>query len=87
MNEHIACLKEGEWGKLWQVIKDHSEHVIEGDKQGGFRDRLLLVELDVKSLKERFWQSSLIGGVIGALIGSGSGQVITTLIKWFMGNK
>ena len=84
MSDHV-CLKEQDWGKLWEIIKTHSNHVIEGDKQGGFRDRLFKVELDVKSLKERFWQSALIGGVIGALIGSGSNDVIVMLIKWFMG--
>lgn len=85
MNEHIACLKEGEWGKLWEIIKLHSAHVMEGDKSGGFRDRLLIIERDVGELKKRFWLSSLIGGIVGALIGSGSNDAIAMLIKWIMG--
>ena len=84
MDGHIACLKEGDWGKLWEIIKTHSNHVLEGDQKGGFRDRLLVVELSVKALKERFWQSALIGGVIGALVGSGSKDVLVMLINWFM---
>ena len=82
--EHVSCLKEGDWGKLWEIIKTLSEHCIEGDKVGGFRDRLLQVEVSVKVLKERFWQSALIGGVIGALVGSGSKDVLVIFINWFM---
>ena len=85
MAEHVDCLKEQDWGKLWEIIKTHTSHVVEGDKQGGYRDRLFKVELDVKALKERFWQSALIGGVIGALIGSGSRDAITFLIRFITG--
>jgi len=77
------CLKEKDWGSLWEILKNLSSHVVEGDKPGGFRDRLLKVEIDVKTIKERFWQSALIGGVIGALIGSGSKDVIAFLVSWF----
>jgi hypothetical protein len=84
MNEHLACLKQEDWGKLWEIIKTHSTHVLEGDGKGGYRDRLMKVEFDLKALKERFWQSSLIGGVIGALVGSGSKDIIVALINWLM---
>jgi len=85
MAEHpVECLHENDWGKLWEIIKTHTVHVIEGDKSGGFRDRLMKAEIDIKALKERFWQSSLIGGVIGALVGSGSKDVIVGLINWFL---
>jgi len=79
------CLKEQDWGKLWEIVKTFTFHVQEGDKSGGFRDDILRLKIDVKTLKERFWQSSLIGGIIGALIGSGSKDVIAFLIKWLMG--
>jgi len=82
--EHLACLHEQDWGKLWELIKVHSLHVLEGDKSGGFRERLMKTEIDIKTLRERFWGSSLIGGVIGALIGSGSKDIIVGFISWFM---
>jgi hypothetical protein len=85
IKEHLKCIKEQDWGKLWQIIQEHTAHVVEGDKSGGFRDRLVRVEVDLKVLKERFWQSSLIGGVIGALIGSGSRDILVVLSKWIMG--
>jgi len=84
MDEHIACLKEGEWGKLWEILKTHSSHVMEGDQKGGFRDRLLIAEFNIKDLKERFWTSALVGGVIGALVGTGSKDLLVTLINWFI---
>jgi hypothetical protein len=84
MEEHIRCLHEKDFGALWEIIKVHSRHVAEGDQKGGFRDRLLVLELSVKELKERFWQSALIGGIIGALVGTGSKDVLVILINWFM---
>jgi hypothetical protein len=84
MDNHIACLKEGEWGKLWEIIKNLSAHVIEGEREGGFRDRLLKAEIDIKAMKERFWQSALIGGIIGALVGSGSKDILVIFFNWFM---
>ena len=82
LKEHLNCIHERDWGQLWEVIKAHSLHVLEGDKLGGFRDRLMRVEIEVKELRERFWKSALIGGIIGALIGSGSKDVIVSLINW-----
>jgi hypothetical protein len=83
IKEHLDCLHERDWGTLWQIIKEHTAHVLEGDKSGGFRDRLIKIEMDLKALKERFWQSSLIGGVIGAILGSGSREGIALIIKMF----
>lgn len=84
MDEHLKCIHEQDWGSLWALLKTHTDHVIEGEKVGGARDRLLRVEIDVKNLKERFWQSSLIGAVIGTLIGSGSKEAIGMFINWLM---
>jgi hypothetical protein len=84
IKEHLACLHEQDWGMLFEVIKTHTAHVVEGDAVGGFRDRLVRVEVDLKALKERFWQSSLIGGIIGALVGSGSKDIIQIMFSWFV---
>jgi len=85
MSEHpVECLHENDWGKLWEIIKAHSIHVLEGDKSGGLRDRLLRAEIDIKEIKQRFWWSSLIGGIIGALVGSGSKDILVSLIGWIL---
>ena len=87
-----VCLKQEDWGKLWALMKTCTDHVIEGDKVNGFRDRLLNVEIDNKSihnemceLKRRFWWASAIGGVIGALLGSGSRDILLFFINWLVG--
>ena len=85
MNEHLACLHEQDWGALWEILKSHTAHVLEGDKSGGYRDRLVKVELEISQLKKAKWFTAITGGVIGALIGSGSNEVIVVLVKWMMG--
>jgi dynactin complex subunit len=79
------CSKEQDFGTLWEILKNHTNHVTEGERVGGFRDEFTKAKIEIKALKERFWQSSLIGGVIGALIGSGSKDAIGFLIKWMVG--
>lgn len=83
MPPHEICLKEQDWGKLWEILKQHSSHVIEGDKSGGFRDRLLLLETDVKGLKKFYWLSPLIGGVIGGLISTSVPEFFNLLFRIF----
>jgi len=84
MEHPLGCLHEQDFGKLWEILKTHSLHVIEGDKSGGFRDRLLVLENEYKMFKSRFWYGSIIGGIIGALLGSGSGDLLGVFIKWIM---
>lgn len=59
-------------------------HITEGEKQGGVRDRVSKLEWKVESIEARFWIPSIVGGVIGALIGSGSSSVILTFVNWIM---
>lgn len=88
--EHITILPE-----CVEIIKRIDEtleriekkicfHIEEGEKTGGFRDRVLKLEMDFKEMKNRFWASALIGGIIGALIGSGSGDVLRIFLGWIM---
>ena len=46
--QHLHCLKEHEWGQLMAdleyIKKAVATHVFEGDKPGGFRDRLVVLE-------------------------------------------
>jgi hypothetical protein len=94
MSEH-DCIKEKQWGELTvmlQVLKEGLErieckvgtHILEGEKEGGFRDRLLLVELAVKELRRRFWLSAGVGGLIGALIGAGATDILRIFLTWIM---
>lgn len=94
MNEH-TCLKEHEWGELSTTMKNIEKnlsewvkrtelHINEGERPGGVRNRVDKLEWDVSELKKRFWWSAIVGGVIGALIGSGSGDLLRMFITWIM---
>jgi hypothetical protein len=69
------------------------QHISEGEREGGFRDRIIKLEItvqeilsrEIKELKIRFWSSAIIGGLIGALLGSGSNDILAMFIKWIMG--
>lgn len=58
--EHNYCLKEKEWGELSSDIKNicrtldemrtnSAEHIREGEKVGGYRDRLRVMEVEIKT--------------------------------------
>jgi len=67
-------------------IKDRiCSHVEEGEKTGGFRDRLLLLEQSVSELKKAMWTRVIVAGFIGGLLGTGSSDAIGLVLKWVMG--
>ena len=94
MIEHpLVCLHENDWGEMKATMKNLfetfsrmenkiCEHIHEGEKTGGTRDRVSHLEWEVIELKRRFWKSSIIGGIIGALVGSGSSEALTLLIRY-----
>jgi hypothetical protein len=86
------CAHEQDWGRLWEIMKTYSRHTEDGDKPGGYRDRLLRVEMDNADLKKQIasidrgrWIIGIVGGIVGALIGSGCRDGVNLLIKWMIG--
>jgi hypothetical protein len=76
--EHI-CLKEHQWGVMEQNIKtilDNQQkfeltvasHVKEGEKEGGFRDRVRDLEKQGSSLKKAEWARVVVSGLIGGIV-------------------
>lgn len=95
MDHPTVCLHENDWGKFMANIEnltksfnnmEHkiSSHIHEGEKPGGVRDRVAKLEWEISELKKRFWYSSAIGGVIGALVGSGSADILRSFLNWLM---
>ena len=65
-----------------KYIKDKvCNHVTEGEGPGGWRDRLVILEQEVRTLKSSIWKIGLTSGVIGALVGNATPE----LIKWIAG--
>ena len=60
-----------------KYIKDKiCSHVNEGEGPGGWRDRLVILELELKILRSSIWKIGLASGVIGALVGNAAPEVI-----------
>jgi len=78
--ERISKLESG----FEYFIKRTADHISEGDKVGGYRDRVLLLEQSVDALKKAMWIRVGVAGLIGGLIGSGSADALGVFLKWIM---
>ena len=56
-------------------------HVEDGEKDGGYRDRLLIVEREVSALKKAEWSRVLVAGLVGGLIGNLTPDIFGFLIR------
>jgi len=73
-------------------IKDKvCSHIQEGEEKGGFRDRLIVTEMEVKTIKKEIselkkaeWQRVIVAGLIGGLVGNVSPELIRGLL-WLVG--
>jgi len=67
-----------------RVEKFIEEFALETTGKGGYRERLLMLEIEVRVLKKDVLKGSIIGGIIGALIGSGAAPAISALINFII---
>jgi hypothetical protein len=56
-------------------------HVYDGEKVGGYRDRLMKVESDISALKKAEWFRVIIAGLIGGLVANNTPDFFTMLMK------
>ena len=56
-------------------------HVTEGEGPGGWRDRQVILEQEVRTLRSSIWKIGLGSGVIGALVGNATPEVIKLIAK------
>jgi hypothetical protein len=73
----IAVIKNS----LANIEKKMCSHVEDGEKQGGFRDRLIIAEQEISIIKKGYWKACLISGLIGGLVGNVSPDIITSIAK------
>jgi len=103
MSDHI-CNYEDRWlqtskdlSELTTTLKHISEricqHIDEGERQGGFRDRLLIAERQISEQKEQisiikrgYWKVALVSGFIGGLLGKITPDLFNLLIKAVFAN-
>ena len=64
-----------------QYIKDRlCNHVTEGEKEGGFRDRLLIAEKEIAVIKRGYWKACIVSGLIGGLLS----QMTPEAFRWII---
>lgn len=73
INVKLAVIDE----RLKTKVTDIDKHILDGERQGGWRDRLVVVEEKVKG-NERF---AVVAGVIGGLIGAGAPSAVAGLAR------
>ena len=67
-----------------KYIKDKiCNHVTGGEGPGGWRDRLVILELELKILRTSIWKIGLASGLIGALVGNATPEVIKWVARLF----
>lgn len=82
--------------KLDNIEARMATHVTEGEKVGGWRDRLLMLEGDVKNhkddvqkeigaLKRAMWLRTVISGILGGMIANGSDEAFRMFVKFLTG--
>lgn len=77
--ELAVCLEK--WRGFDDLKKKVEKHI---DESISVRDRLKTVELRVILLEKKVVWGAIVGGIIGALIGSGAAPALTSLIKFFL---
>lgn len=77
----IAVIKNS----IKNIEEGITKHINEAESRGGYRDRLIILEQEVSVIKKMMWIRVSIAGIIGGLIGSGSADAISLLIKWMIG--
>ena len=57
-------------------------HIREGETpKTGFRDRFIVLEQIVNTLKKSYWKTALVAGLVGGLLGKLTPEVFNALIK------
>ena len=79
------CLYEERWGRVLNQLEHFSnkfcKHIDEGEEKGGFRDRLIILEQTICTLKKSYWKTALTCGIIGGLVGKLTPDIFNFLIK------
>ena len=56
-------------------------HISDGESRGGFRDRLIILEEEVKAFKRIAWTRLIVASLIGGLVANATPEVFQWLIK------
>jgi hypothetical protein len=78
------CVKENKWGEFDEFKARALAHILEGEKDGGHRDRLAKVEAQMKILMgagKWFVIAACVGGFLGGIVGKLAPEVADAILK------
>ena len=75
--EDIATIKN----ELKDLKNTTFRHVEEGDRDGGFRDRLIVLEQEISALKKMAWIRLMIASLIGGFVANGAPEAVLWIVK------
>jgi hypothetical protein len=86
--KHTQVLPECEerskniFNALSRIENKICSHIREGETpKTGFRDRLIVLEQTVDTLKKSYWKTALVAGLVGGLLGKLTPEVFNFLIR------
>lgn len=80
MTADIAVIKENVNYIRLKLVK----HVEEGEREGGFRDRLLVLEKEISVLKRELWAKIIVAGFIGGLVSNATPEAMQIITRLFI---
>lgn len=67
---------------MLSAIQDRMmHHVDEGERPGGYRDRLIVAELEISTIKKGYWKACIVSGIIGGMLGNLTPDLINAVFK------
>lgn len=96
------CEKEAEWGALKVTLESMTawmnriengicKHIDEGERKGGYRDRLRDLEeqrntlkKEISTIKKGYWKACIVSGLIGGLLGNLTPEAFNVIFKFII---
>lgn len=82
----IATIKE----TLQNIESKVCTHVYDGDRPGGYRDRVMILEQghnnltkEISAIKQGYWKACIVSGMIGGLLGKLAPDMFLGIVKIF----
>lgn len=81
---HSECQMQGAWGKQFEKNKTIEAHIKEAEKEGGHRDRIAKLEIEMQIIMRSgkyFLLASFVGGVLGYSIPGLANMILSKLFR------
>jgi len=67
--------------KTFDEVKDRFvNHINEGERPGGMRERVIIMEQTISAIRQGYWKTAVVAGIIGGLLG----KISPDIFNWFI---